>query len=288
MKFDYILEKIKKTEFENHPFKHLYIKDFLSDEHLQTLLADSQVHFQECNSNVELKNKLKENNYVSISFPGCTTDEEEYFKSLESGNWENISSKNNHYDNLGEEIEGYGVTYQLQRITNPEVAEIVNFFRSKEFRKIVQEKFNINRPTRALSAIQKNLTKYEISPHPDIRNKAMTFLININHKQSCSIPPKNFNTQIMKFKDDYSHVYNFWNHNEEFDRGWVPWSWCETQKVCEHNNSIIMFAPSNKTLHSVKLDYDHLPFQRTQIYGNLMFAHRRAHKMISYKALNER
>jgi len=285
MKFDYILEKISKAEFQNHPFKHLYIKDFLSDKHLQMLLTDSQVHFQECSSNVELKNMLKKNGYVSISFPGCTTDEEEYFKSLESGNWESISLKNNHYDNLGEEIEGYGVTYQLQRIVNPEVAEIVNFFRSNEFRKIVQEKFNINRPTRGLSAIQKNLTKYEISPHPDIRNKAMTFLININHNQSHSIASKNFNTQIMKFKENKKYIYNFWENNQEIDRGWVPWSWCKTEKVCKHNNSIIMFAPSNDTLHSVRLNYDHLPFQRTQIYGNLMFVDRKSYKIISHKDL---
>lgn len=287
MKFDYILEKIKKTQFENKPFRHLYIKDFLSDEHLQILLTDKQVHFQECFSNVELKNRLKENGYVSINFPGCTTDEEEYFKSLESGNWQNISSKNNHYDNLGDEIEGYGVTYQLQKIVNPEVAEIVNFFRSNQFREVVQAKFNIDRPTRAVSAIQKNLTKYEISPHPDIRNKAMTFLININHKQSCSIPSNNFNTQIMKFKDSKKHVYDFWNNNQEIDRGWVPWSWCDTEKVCEDNNSIIMFAPSNDTLHSVRLDYNHLPLQRTQIYGNLMFAHQRAYRVVSHKTLSD-
>ena len=34
-----------------------------------------------------------------------------------------------------------------------------------------------------------------------------------------------------------------------------------------------MFRPNSKpaSLHAVKLNYDHLEYQRTQIYGNLMF-----------------
>lgn len=60
-----------------------------------------------------------------------------------------------------------------------------------------------------------------------------------------------------------------------------------TEKVCEDNNSIIMFAPSNDTLHSVRLDYNHLPLQRTQIYGNLMFAHERAYRVVSHKTLSD-
>ena len=37
------------------------------------------------------------------------------------------------------------------------------------------------------------------------------------------------------------------------------------------NNSITIFAPDNDTIHSVKAQYEHLKYQRTQFYGNLWF-----------------
>jgi hypothetical protein len=51
----------------------------------------------------------------------------------------------------------------------------------------------------------------------------------------------------------------------------VPWDWCTTKIKTNTNNSIVLFSPSNESLHAVKLDYNHLNFQRTQIYGNLWY-----------------
>ena len=39
-----------------------------------------------------------------------------------------------------------------------------------------------------------------------------------------------------------------------------------------------MFTPSHKTLHAVRMDYPHTRFQRTQIYGNLMYPGRSVKK----------
>lgn len=39
------------------------------------------------------------------------------------------------------------------------------------------------------------------------------------------------------------------------------------------NNSMVIFHPDNNppTLHAIRLNYNHLKYQRTQIYGNLMY-----------------
>ena len=49
------------------------------------------------------------------------------------------------------------------------------------------------------------------------------------------------------------------------DRCWVPWHWCETIKKQTDNNSVVIFAPDDDTIHAVNTDYQHLDYQRTQI-----------------------
>jgi hypothetical protein len=43
------------------------------------------------------------------------------------------------------------------------------------------------------------------------------------------------------------------------------------KKKQRKNNSIVIFSPGNDTVHAVKANYDHLAYQRTQLYGNLWF-----------------
>ena len=45
--FNYIIEKVKKATFIKDPYPHLYIKDFISEEHLDIILRDTQIHFKE-------------------------------------------------------------------------------------------------------------------------------------------------------------------------------------------------------------------------------------------------
>ena len=78
-------------------------------------------------------------------------------------------------------------------------------------------------------------------------------------------------THFMKFKPEYKHVQEFWEKNKKADRCWVPWDWCETVFEQKANNSITIFAPHDKSIHAVKLDYDMLKTQRTQVYGNLWY-----------------
>lgn len=77
--------------------------------------------------------------------------------------------------------------------------------------------------------------------------------------------------QYLTFKQEKWFVQEFWRHNKDYDRCWLPWEWCNTVKQQRRNNSIVIFSPSYDTLHAIKLNYDHLQTQRTQFYGNLWY-----------------
>jgi hypothetical protein len=78
-------------------------------------------------------------------------------------------------------------------------------------------------------------------------------------------------THYLRFDEKHQYVQSFWEGNPDMDRCWVPWSWCKSEKVQSENNSIVIFAPANDTLHGVKANYNHLTNQRTQLYGNFWY-----------------
>lgn len=78
-----------------------------------------------------------------------------------------------------------------------------------------------------------------------------------------------FHTHYMKLKDQWRFIGEFWRFNQDVERCWVPWDWCETVKQQARNNSIVIFSPTDETIHAVKANYNHLKTQRTQAYGNL-------------------
>lgn len=258
--FSYISEKIKDAEFKQEPFKHLLIEDLLKQEHLDIVLSDSQVHFDEVDSTEILLKTLQNKGYRVQNFPGCTTDLGEYL---------------HHYNNdsfphgrKGTPIESYGVTYRLENISNPFIQQLTNYLNGEEFKQALEEKFEIKKQTRIITAIQKNLSHYEISPHPDVREKQLTYLLNINKNSSIDEVP--IHTNLLKFKPEWEFIKDYWKNNHERNTTWVPWDWCETKVVTNKNNSIVLFKPSVDTLHAIKMIYDHTRYQRTQFYGNLM------------------
>jgi hypothetical protein len=158
--------------------------------------------------------------------------------------------------------------------------KLLNFLNGKDFHKCLCEKFNIQKDNFISTTIQKYLSGYRISPHPDTRTKALAYMININtNEQSENI---NIHTNLLTFKEEYKYIQKFWQENENYDRCWLPWNYCEIKKTTCKNNSIILFKPDNDTLHSVNLKYDHLNFQRTQIYGNLWYSKTKQYKNIHY------
>jgi hypothetical protein len=150
------------------------------------------------------------------------------------------------------------------------VREIKNFIESNRFFECLSKKFNLSiENCKTDVVIQKYLDGYEISPHPDIRKKALTFMINLNSDPESE--QRAFHTHYVRFRPEYEYISKFWELNDRAERNWVPWDWCETKKLQRDNNSIVVFSPSFSSLHAVKASYDHLNFQRTQLYGNLWF-----------------
>jgi len=276
MKFDYLIEKITKSEFREHPFKHIYIEDFFSKEDFQKIISNSEVNVGPCSSDQELFTRLFEQNYKVINFPGCIADYKKYIK-LHSSE-QPLSSHT--------ACESSGIVLRLHP-QNCTLIQLNDFITSDTFNKAIADKFNINYEHCNIDGgIQKYLDGYEISPHPDIRLKAATFMVNINPLSESEI--LNHHTHYLKFIEEFSYVEEFWKTNASSEREWVPWDWCTTEFIQTKNNSIVLFSPANDTLHAVKAKYNHLQSQRTQLYGNLWYKKSTTEYMTSWETLKVR
>lgn len=272
--FDYIIDKINSANFETEPFKHVYIEDFLSKEHFNHIINLEQINLPEFKSTKDLCNALLDKQYNPVSFPGCTTNINQYLEQYELKN--KIKYK------TPDLTEGVGISFRLTEYEDDLLQSLIDFLNSSLFLDTLKNKFNKSGSVRVETAVQKYVDGYEISPHPDIRRKCLTYMVNIN--SSTVSEDLNYHTHYMKFKEAYNPVYNFWKNNDNIDRCWVPWDWAETKKIQNKNNSIVIFAPSYDTIHAVKAEYNHLKTQRTQFYGNLWY---KKYKMpsIDYKEL---
>ncbi len=258
--FGYLAEKIIDAEFIGSPFKHILIEDFLSEGHLQAVVSDQQIHWEETSDTEELIEKLFQKNYAVQKFPGCITDVHEYIRRYEDNDFPT--------GRKGNPVESFGITFRLQKYDSPHIENLVGYLNGASFKAALETKFKISSQTDIVTAIQKNLSHYEISPHPDVREKALTYLLNINRDREVDSQP--VHTHLLRFKEEWQFIPEYWKTHPSKNRCWVPWEWCETEAVCNKNNSIVLFAPNVDTLHAVRLMYDHNKFQRTQLYGNLM------------------
>ena len=256
--FDYLSEKISNAKFINEPFKHLYIENFFSPEHFDEIINSAEIRCSPASNDEELINNLCLSGFKPIGFPGCVVDKDVYI------NWHNKKDSIEH----NPACEGAGMAFRLYDFQSEILKQLSQYVADSYFNKVIAEKFNINFQNCIIDGgIQKYLDGYEISPHPDIRRKAATYMININ--PGIQSEELDIHTHYMKFTKSREYVRIFWEGNEDYDRTWVPWDWAETVKRQTKNNSIVLFAPSNETLHAVKAAYDHLTMQRTQVYGNL-------------------
>ncbi|NKB21236.1 MAG: hypothetical protein GKS01_12135 [Alphaproteobacteria bacterium] len=257
--FEYILDRINDAEFGDEPFHHIYVKDILSDEHFALITRSDDVNIPNSENTEDLIRSLLKRNYKVIPFPGCTTSVKHYLKCYNSGKWPVDTQR----------LEGFGLAFRLKQYQNQKIKDLIEFLNGDAFKSAIEQKFDISRDNRIETAIHKYSTGYEISPHPDVRSKCLTYLININPAERTE--EQDIHTHLLKFKPEYAYIGEFWKGNQHLDTDWVPWEWCETKKQTNANNSLIMFRPSHDTLHAVRLKYDHLKFQRTQIYGNLWY-----------------
>jgi hypothetical protein len=260
--FDYLIDKIRKADFSEVPFRHLEIQSFLSDSHFEVVSGHAQIKLAPQLDTESLIAEIERAGYKIIPFPGCVTSSREYldwFHGRTGRKWHDAT-------------ESFGIVYRLDKFEGDLLKELNEFLLSDSLKYVLIEKFGIERPVDIDAGIQKYLHGYEISPHPDIRRKAVTWMLNINPDPSSA--DRGYHTHYLKLKEKWEFISKFWKGNPEFDRDWLPWDWCETVKLQRKNNSIVIFSPSDDTIHAVKADYDHLVSQRTQLYGNLWYENR--------------
>lgn len=257
--FDYLLDKIAAAPFEDAPFRHLEIADFLHPDHFDAIVRAPQINLTAARSTEELLGQLADAGYEIIPFPGCVTSAQEYL------DWYNGKSRRS----VHAQTEGFGIVLRLARFENEVISGLDRFFCSDALKDLLTAKFGISRPVDVDAGLQKYLHGYEISPHPDVRRKALTWMLNINPGHNAEQAA--YHTQYLKLRDEWRFISTFWEHNREYEREWLPWDWCETVKTQPRNNSIIFFAPASDTIHAVKAQYDHLTTQRTQFYGNYWY-----------------
>lgn len=266
--FDYLLEKISDSEISDTPFPHVEITDFLAKDHFEAIVGDRQIALDSAADAEELLVSLEVNGYEIIQFPGAITSKHKYLDWLKGFKDESAHAEAT-INQSHITTEGFGVVYRLARYESPILMELNAFFVSDRLKNLLVAKFAIEAEVHTDAGIQKYLQGYEISPHPDIRAKALTWMLNINPSDESE--DMNFHTHYMKLKDHWRFVGEFWRYNHDVERCWLPWDWCETVKQQTRNNSVVIFSPADDTIHAVKANYDHLRTQRTQAYGNLWY-----------------
>jgi len=274
--FDYILDKINSSEFESTPFRHIYIKDIFSEEHFNKIIESEDINLKPVETNEQLFSELKTRNYKPINFPGCTTDEAYYDRWHRNKGSVKVKNQSS--------CEAFGITYRLMEARSDIIVKLKEFIESEKFISALKNKFSLHGEYIVDNGIQKYLDGYEISPHPDIRRKALTYMVNINPGEGSE--RNEHHTKYLRFKPEFEYVKYFWEGNESVDRCWVPWDWCLVEKEQRDNNSLIIFAPENDTVHAVKADYDHYSYQRTQLYGNIWHEQVVERRTVNWEALN--
>ena len=264
MSFSYLLHRILAAPFEQTPFRHLWIDGLFSEAHFSEIIRSPEVAIPTAHSDEHLFDLLFEAGYRIIAFPGCITDRDEYI------DWRRRRGPTQGRNNSA--CEGFGITLRLASARTPIISELMEFMSGDAFQNALAAKFSIARDEVFYdSGIQKYLDGYEISPHPDIRLKALTYMVNVNPAPRSDA--QLHHTHYLRLRDGFRHVQAYWDDHPAQDRCWLPWDWCETEKVQRANNSMVVFAPDNRSIHGVKAQYDHLPGQRTQLYGNLWRRH---------------
>lgn len=271
MHFSYLIDKIYAAQFEKTPFEHIHINNFLSQDDFERITQSESINIKACDNDPELFDELFKKGFRIINFPGCIADMNTYIKWRKTREYKSNAS-------------GFGLTLRLEKSSDAFLNDLSVFLSSDEFNFALADKFGIDYSAcTSDGGIQKYLDGYEISPHPDIRRKALTFMVNINTIENTNA---DIFTHYMTFKPQYRYIYEYWNSNPLIDRSWVPWDWCETAKKQTENNSIVIFAPANDTLHAIRARYDHLDGQRTQLYGNLWFNEVVVEKSIDHSVLD--
>lgn len=262
--FDHVMTRIRNANVETYPYQHIHIQNLFTEEDFKKIVQTPEINLKPVQSDDELFEQLFENGYKIIKFPGCIADKDYYSA------WHREKGKGSKKVINNDACEGFGMTLRLVSPRSQLLSELKSFIESTEFLSVLAEKFNVDLDNcEADNGIQKYLDGYEISPHPDIRRKALTYMVNINSAPNSE--ELDHHTRYLVLKDKYKYISTYWEHNTDVERAWIPWEWCDVVFEQTVNNSIVVFSPSYDTLHAVRANYNHLLGQRTQLYGNLWY-----------------
>lgn len=260
-RYDYLIDRVVETPFTDDPFRHLYIAGFLTEADFAEITTAPEINLDPASDDEELFDRLLAAGYKIVTFPGCITQRRAYI------DWHAGHSVKQRPHTA---CEGFGITLRLYEPTTPAIRELNEFLLGEKWNRALADKFGVDYDGCVSdNGIQKYLDGYEISPHPDIRRKALTFMVNINPHANAE--QLEHHTHYLRFKPERQHIPEYWKDTPDVERCWVPWDWCETVKTQPENNSIVIFSPSSDTIHAVRARYDHLAAQRTQLYGNLWY-----------------
>lgn len=274
--FSYLVDKIKNANFDNKPFKHIYIEDFFKKNHFDEIINSQEISTPKAKNDNELIDNLISEGFTPIEFPGCVVDKKVYI------DWHQNGKFVAHHPTC----EGIGMALRLEKFKSSILKSINNFLASEDFNKVIANKFNVRYESCNVDGgIQKYLDGYEISPHPDVRKKAATFMVNINPSNKSE--STKHHTSYLELKDTRKYIERYWLENVNVDRTWVPWDWANIIKQQTKNNSIVIFSPTNNTFHGVKANYNHLETQRTQLYGNLWYNESITDSFVDWEELDQ-
>ena len=203
-----LINKIKSAEIIQEPFPYLLVDNFFDEEEFQKIITSEVINVNG-DSDETLLDNLSAKGWNSIMFPGCTADKSAYLQYRKTGQIGN---------NTPEMCEGFGMALRLERNRDLFLDEYIKFFNSKDFINAIANKFNITRNDNETidSGLQKYLDGYEISPHPDIRKKLLTFMINVN--TNINSEEKNHHTHLLDLKKKYLNINKYWKENPLSDR----------------------------------------------------------------------
>lgn len=256
--FDYLINKIEAADWEREPFKHIEIAEFINPNDFHEIISCEELDLRDFVADEDLIDALFSKGYKMVPFPGAITDHREYIRNRQE------SKKTASHT----ATESAGLVFRLVKPKSEKLVRLKKFLESDDFNNALANKFDLDFSECIVDVgIQKYLDEYEISPHPDLRKKAATFMVNINCGYGSE--QKNHHTHYLKFKPERAYVLEYWKGNPLVERCWVPWEWCESVKQQTENNSFIAFSPSFDTMHAVRASYNHLTGQRSQLYGNL-------------------
>ena len=211
MSFDYLLDKIRLAPVTSCPYDHIYIGDFFNAEHLSAITAAPEIRLSGVGSDQQLFDSLFANGYKIIDFPGCITDREAYMR------WHKDKNREHRQNNSA--CEGFGMTVRLTDPRSDVLNELLHFMGTDAFEDALAGRFGIDQSNvRRDFGIQKYLDGYEISPHPDIRQKALTYMVNINPSKASE--GADHHTHYLKFRPEYKYVQAYWEGNRDVNRCW--------------------------------------------------------------------